>query len=53
MNDMSESFAELFESSLSMANMQPGSILQAKVIDINNEFVKLDQSKKYLLSCEK
>lgn len=36
---MSENFAELFEASLSESNMQPGSIIKARVIDIDSDFV--------------
>jgi small subunit ribosomal protein S1 len=36
---MSESFAELFEQSLSQTQMRPGSIIHGEVVDINSGFV--------------
>ena len=36
---MSESFAELFESSLANTNMKPGSILMGTVMEINDDYV--------------
>ncbi|HEB57969.1 MAG TPA: 30S ribosomal protein S1 [Gammaproteobacteria bacterium] len=36
---MSESFAELFEQSLSQTQMRPGAIVTGTVMDINNDFV--------------
>ena len=36
---MSESFAELFEESIAAEQMQPGSIIHAKVVEIRDDFV--------------
>jgi len=36
---MSESFAELFEESLSKSEMKPGSIIMGTVVDITGDFV--------------
>ncbi len=36
---MSESFAELFEESLSQTEMRPGAMIMGTVVDIDNEFV--------------
>ena len=36
---MSESFAELFEESLTKTEMRPGAMLMGVVLDIENEFV--------------
>jgi len=36
---MSESFAELFEQSIAAEQMQPGSIIHAKVVEIRDDFV--------------
>ncbi|MEA5446401.1 30S ribosomal protein S1 [Gammaproteobacteria bacterium AB-CW1] len=38
-NHMSESFAELFEQSIAAEQMQPGSIIHAKVVEIRDDFV--------------
>ncbi len=38
---MSESFAELFEQSLAKTEMKPGSIVEATVVDIGQDFVTL------------
>ncbi len=37
--NMSESFAELFEESLSQTEMRPGAMIMGTVVDIDNEFV--------------
>jgi small subunit ribosomal protein S1 len=39
---MSESFAELFEESLKQIDMQPGSIVQGTVVDIDNDWVTVN-----------
>lgn len=39
---MSESFKELFEQSIAGAQFYPGAIISAKVIDIDDDFVKLN-----------
>jgi small subunit ribosomal protein S1 len=39
---MSESFAQLFEESLQNAVMQAGSIVNGKVVDINDDYVTVD-----------
>ena len=36
---MSESFAELFEESLSYTQMKPGSLVNASVIDVRSDFI--------------
>ncbi|PSQ94507.1 MAG: 30S ribosomal protein S1, partial [Proteobacteria bacterium SW_6_67_9] len=36
---MTESFAELFEESLTQTNMRPGSLLMATVVDVRDDLV--------------
>lgn len=43
---MSESFAELFEESLSRVEMRPGTMLMGVVVDINNDFVTVSTQAK-------
>ena len=37
-----ESFAELFEKSIETAELKPGSIIKAEVVQINKDFVVLN-----------
>ena len=39
---MSESFAELFEQSLQGRTMQPGSLINAEVLEVKNDVVIVD-----------
>ena len=39
---MSESFADLFEESLKEIDMQPGSIVQGTVVDVDNDWVTVN-----------
>ena len=39
---MSESFADLFEESLKEIDMQPGSIVQGTVVDIDSDWVTVN-----------
>ena len=39
---MTESFKELFEKSIAGMQLHPGAIIQAKVVDIDNDFVTLN-----------
>lgn len=39
---MSESFAKLFEESLSQINMKPGAIIKGKIIAVNDDFVTVN-----------
>ena len=36
---MTESFAELFEESLSYTQMQPGALLNATVLEVRSDFI--------------
>ena len=42
LNDMSESFKELFEQSIANTQFYPGAIIDAKVIKIDDDFVTLN-----------
>lgn len=39
---MSENFAELFEQSLQVADLRPGSVVQATIVDIRSDYVLVD-----------
>src|SRR5690554_7941872 len=39
---MSESFADLFEESLKEIDMQPGSIVQGTIVDVDNDWVTVN-----------
>ncbi|RMH47223.1 MAG: S1 RNA-binding domain-containing protein, partial [Gammaproteobacteria bacterium] len=39
---MSESFAELFEESLKNLDMQPGTVVEGVVVDMDNEVAVVD-----------
>ena len=45
---MSESFADLFEESLKEIDMQPGSIVQGTVVDVDNDWVTVIPASQFL-----